>query len=98
MRSGIEQHLSVFNHRTDADDAFGARREQCGGSRCSAADRCAILGLHFGRYTIRPYCDNSPGGEIGRRRGLESNLSPLEEILEVKPVKFGEGPELRRSS
>ena len=34
----------------------------------------------------------SPGGEIGRRRGLRPNLSPLEEILEVKPVKLGEGP------
>jgi hypothetical protein len=33
-----------------------------------------------------------PGGEIGRRRGLRPNLSPLEEILEVKPVKLGEGP------
>src|SRR5215469_2662440 len=97
MRWGIEKHFSVFNHRTDADDAFGAKREQCRGSLCSQAS-AHDTASHHRRYTIRSYCDNCPGGEIGRRRGLENNLSPLEEILEVKPVKFGEGPELRRSS
>ncbi len=35
-----------------------------------------------------------PSGEIGRRRGLRLNLSPLEETPEVKPVKLGEGPGL----
>ena len=43
-------------------------------------------------FWTSPENSKSPGGEIGRRRGLRPNLSPLEEILEVKPVKLGEGP------
>ncbi len=33
-----------------------------------------------------------PSGEIGRHKGLESNLSPSGETWEVTPVKFGESP------
>ena len=57
---------------------------------------CAMHRRRLGRRSLHVqrthiiYCIARPSGEIGRRKGLEENLSTRSETSDVNGVKFGE--------